>query len=194
MNKKEMLEKSRAKNWNSLNDVEVAKEAILTNYSIHGDFSPTDLSKYYQGAFACLDFGCGVGRNFPLLNEKCKEVHAFDLPNMLKLMTKEDRESVKSVGDDWDTLKKINGFDVIHACLVLQHIDETYLREYLKDFVKMSDRLVLASRSYLDDDGKNVMKILLEYYDVVELTDTVEHCLTATPEEHLHFQGLFKKK
>lgn len=195
MNKEKMLNESNARLWNAFDDLEIAKEAILTGYSKTGNFHTTVLTdEYYtSNRETCLDFGCGVGRNFPILTEKYKVVHGFDLPKMLKLMPEEEKTKVELISDNWEEIR-IKKYDVIHACIVLQHIDEDYLRAYLEDFTNMSDSLILSGRSYLDDYYKNVLKIVLDYYEVVTLSDDLQHCLTADIKEHLHYCCLLKRK
>ena len=196
VNKKEMLEKSNAKLWNALDNVEVAKEAILTGYSQTKNFHSTELSDdfYSLKRDTVLDFGCGLGRNFNVLKSKYKVVDGFDLPNMLKMMSNDAKKQVDLISDDWNVIRN-KKYDCIHACLVLQHIDEKYLREYLNDFIKMSKFLVIASRSYLDDNYKNIFSIIKEYYDVEKISEvTEEQCLNANIEDHLHFNMLLKNK
>ena len=189
-----MLTQSRAKIWNNATDVDEAKDWIFSGYKDTKDFSPTILDEsYYPKVETCLDFGCGVGRNFDVLKTKFFSIDAFDLPNMLRFMTQEDREKVRITYDNWNDVK-INKYDIIHACLVLQHIDEEYLRSYLKNFVDMSELLLLVGRSYLDDNLKNVLKIVLEYYNILKISSPKELCLSVDPSEHHHYTCLLKRK
>ena len=104
-----------------------------------------------------------------------------------------ENPKVNLLTSDWETISQ-KKYNLIHACLVLQHIDEIYLREYLKDFFKMSSYLLIASRSYLDDDKKNILTILLEYCEIVHISTSIKEVIHARYENEVHFHALLFKK
>jgi len=109
-----------------------------------------------------LDFGCGVGRNTVGMLELSKKwiVTAYDNPNMIARGRKFYGERLQNdrlqMVSDWNeiiedkTIEK-NTFDAIFCCLVLQHIDQFQLRDYLADFAGLTNRLFVCGRRGLDE-------------------------------------------
>jgi SAM-dependent methyltransferase len=105
-----------------------------------------------------LDFGCGVGRNFPYLNAIAGHVTGFDLPPMIERCRALATQPVDRLDDDWPRLRAAR-FDLIFASLVLQHIEPDVCRSYLTDFAHMAPRVYLLTR--LDNDfGPNVLDLV----------------------------------
>ena len=48
-----------------------------------------------------LDFGCGIGRNFSFLKERCEELVAFDIPEMVTACRKFSNFDGIEITDDW---------------------------------------------------------------------------------------------
>src|SRR5262245_14098624 len=63
-----------------------------------------------------LDFGCGLGRNFPCVRTLGRHVAGFDLPPMIA-RCRELGEQVDLLSDDWQDIKS-RRFDLIFASLV----------------------------------------------------------------------------
>lgn len=181
--------------WNNITSTEEAKGLILDAY-LHGKPFEGWLygdEFYPEKKDTTLDFGCGIGRNANALKAKFKSVDAFDLPGMITLMPDQTREVYSTVSSDWNEVKQ-KRYNCIHASLVFQHINEDSLRVYLKDMIKMSDWLLMASRTYLDDNKKNLMHVILEYYDIVVLNESLHKILVAPPEHEIHFVTLMRAK
>jgi len=75
-----------------------------------------------------LDFGCGVGRVLLPFAEGAREVVGVDIsPSMLaEARTNSDAHALRNVAlvRSDDTLSAVEGsFDLVHSCIVLQHIE-----------------------------------------------------------------------
>lgn len=111
-----------------------------------------------------LDFGCGVGRNFPCVRTLGRHVAAFDLPPMVA-RCRELAEPVDLLSDDWNEMKA-RRFDLIFGSLVLQHIEVEAVRAYLADFATMAPVTYLLTRNNSD--------FLVNVLDLVAETDAFE--------------------
>ena len=120
-----------------------------------------------------LDFGCGVGRNSAALSKNFKKVFAYDLPNMINLVPIKNKLSNIDYTSDWEAVKS-NKFDVVLASLVFQHIHDQELFEYLKDLSQITDKIILTSRTWIDDTNSNVLDIVQEFFNV-EVLGKVEN-------------------
>jgi len=125
-----------------------------------------------------LDFGCGVGRNFPCVRTFGRHVAGYDLPPMIA-RCRELAPPVDLLSDDWNALKA-RRFDLIFASLVLQHIEVDVVRGYLADFAQMAPVTYLLTRNS-SDFGVNVLDLVAESraFDAGECT-VVDH----DPETH----------
>jgi SAM-dependent methyltransferase len=161
-------------------DPDDLRERILSGYKTGKPFTP------YVPTIALpspidhvLDFGCGVGRNFPYLKSIARRVVGFDLAPMIERCRALAAEPVDLLSDDWSQIRA-RRFDVIVAALVLQHIASGACREYLLDFARMAPATYLLTR--VDNDfGANVFELIAET-GVFEADDCtrVEH----DPETH----------
>jgi hypothetical protein len=123
-----------------------------------------------------LDFGCGIGRNTFALADKFKIMtYAYDFPNMIKLLEGDPRYENYSnitVFNTWGICRHLY-VDAIFCCITLQHIDIPDIRNYLIDFLSMTDNLYVHGRSYSDFpvDGKKELlyPILMENWKVVDI-------------------------
>lgn len=121
------------------------RELILTGFKDGKPFTP------YQPTIALpspidwvLDFGCGLGRNFPVVRTLGRHVAGFDLPPMIA-RCRELGEPVDLLSDDWNDVKA-RRFDLIFSSLVLQHIEVDAVRAYLADFARMAPHTYLLTR------------------------------------------------
>lgn len=107
-----------------------------------------------------LDFGCGLGRNFPFLETVAERVTGFDLPPMVARCRELGVAARVTLSDDWSSLRQ-QRFDVVYAALVLQHVDTDRCREYLRDLARMTPVVYLLSRSDTDF-GQNLFELVAE--------------------------------
>jgi SAM-dependent methyltransferase len=121
-----------------------------------------------------LDFGCGVGRNFPYLKTVAQHVVGFDLPPMIARCRTLAADSVDMLSDAWSDVSSRH-FDIIFAALVLQHVEPEPCRRYLADFARMAPITYLLTRLQ-SDFGENVLRIAGDsgLFDIEECAE-VEH-------------------
>lgn len=111
----------------------------------------------YLRKYRVLDFGCGIGRNIPLLlNDKHLEVYGYDFENMIegakRYLGQKKFEQVKWIKPPLDNIK--GKFDLIIAFLVLQHLTEKEVKEILDKFISILNEdgmLYVYGRWYLED-------------------------------------------
>jgi SAM-dependent methyltransferase len=105
-----------------------------------------------------LDFGCGLGRNFPYLVSVARRVTGFDLrPMIARCRTRPTAPSV-TLSDDWDAVRR-EQFDLIFASLVLQHLDTPSIEARLADVARMAPLTYLLTRAR-SDAGDSVLDVV----------------------------------
>jgi cyclopropane fatty-acyl-phospholipid synthase-like methyltransferase len=173
--------------------IEDAGDLILTGYTgefkdmpVYDEVMSLTKSSNEHGQYA-LDFGCGVGRNTVALAKDYKKVVGFDLPSMLSLVPSENKLNNILYTSDWNTVKSFK-FDVVLASLVFQHIDDIELHEYLEDLVKMTNKIVLHSRTWIDHSDSEVLPIVEKYF----IIDSIDY--TRDPNNPIddHFIAVLK--
>jgi 2-polyprenyl-3-methyl-5-hydroxy-6-metoxy-1,4-benzoquinol methylase len=168
-----------------------AGDLILTGYV--GELK--DMPVYEEVIDLCkngkkaLDFGCGVGRNTFALSKNYNHVIGYDLPSMISLVPEENKPDNVDYTSDWDSLKDLR-FDMVLASLVLQHIEDQELNNYLHDLALMTDNLVLHSRTWIDHSNNLVLPIVEKYFRIDQINYTKDPNNPADD----HFIGSFKKK
>ena len=143
------------------------KEKILTGYLEDPrvwDASGCDhLRDFEQLDFgSVLDFGCGLGRNFPSLKEVFDHVDGYDLPPMIERLESDEpslASSVRLISSDWAAIKE-RRYDLVVATLVFQHVFERELITYLSDIAAMSPYLWVETRNWNDDRRKSNLEII----------------------------------
>lgn len=131
-------------------DADELRERILTGYKSGKPFTPyVPTISLPPAVESVLDFGCGLGRNFPYLKTIALRVEAFDLPAMIARCQALATEQVTSLSSDWADVRR-RRYDLIFASLVLQHIDTDDCRKYLADFATMAPHLYLLTRTHTD--------------------------------------------
>ena len=116
-----------------------------------------------------LDFGCGIGRNtfYFGLSHPNWNVVGYDNKYMISKINDFYKIHYNNIvfptnvvfSDDWDNLKG-KKFDVIFCSLVLQHIYEHALEEYISHFKEMTHKLIVSGRRFNDDSGKSTWEII----------------------------------
>ena len=135
------------------------REHILTGYKSGKPFTPYVPTIQLPATFgSVLDFGCGVGRNFPYLKSVARQVSGFDLPPMISRCRALATESVDVLSDDWIEISS-RPFDLIFAALVMQHVEPDSCRLYLADFARMAPLTYLLTRLQ-SDFGENVLRMV----------------------------------
>ncbi|HJR58914.1 MAG TPA: class I SAM-dependent methyltransferase [Vicinamibacterales bacterium] len=132
-------------------DPDDVREHILTGYKSGKPFTPYEPTIRLPACETVLDFGCGLGRNFPYLNRLAARVSGFDLPPMIARCRALGADPAVRLHDDWTALRA-HRFDLVFASLVLQHIDPVACRTYLADFARMAPCVYLLTRAESDFD------------------------------------------
>ncbi|MCY4658551.1 MAG: class I SAM-dependent methyltransferase [Acidobacteria bacterium] len=159
------------------------REAILTGYLDGKPFSPYAPLLEMPRLERVLDFGCGLGRNFPYLRSAAHQVVGFDLEQMLQRCRLEvDHDGVELTAD-WPWVRRQH-FDCVFACLVLQHIAPDDLRTYLSDFATMAPWLYVLSRGRSDFGGGVFQEIASTGTFTGTVCNVVEHDPTAHGLKH----------
>lgn len=169
---------SGRKEWESIaatSHPDELRERIFTGYKTGKPFTP------YVPTIALppliewvLDFGCGVGRNFPYLKSVARHVAGFDLESMIARCRSLATETVDLLSSDWEDVSG-RQFDLVFASLVLQHVETDACRTYLADFARMSRSIYVITRLQ-SDFGANVLGLVTEsgLFEVRECAE-VEH-------------------
>jgi hypothetical protein len=143
------------------------RERILTGFKDGKPFTPYVPTLPLPAPLdTVLDFGCGLGRNFPYLKSVAREVVGFDLPEMIDRcrrvspfaagMTSISSSTTPRLHDqsrtpdfllssDWEVVRTIR-FDLVFASLVLQHIPKDWCAKALDDFAMIAPAVYLLAR------------------------------------------------
>ena len=140
-------------------DADELRERILTGFKSGKPFTPYVPTIHLPAPLdRVLDFGCGVGRNFPYLRSVAASVAGYDLPPMIERCRALAGVPVDLLSDDWNEVRA-RRFDLIFASLVLQHIESNGCRSYLADFARMSPVVYLLTRAD-SDFGDNMLDLI----------------------------------
>lgn len=122
------------------------RERILTGFKGGKPFTPYVPTLPLPSPLgAVLDFGCGLGRNFPFLSSIASRVVGFDLPEMIGRCRVAGAAGADELSSDWDAVRATS-FDLVFASLVLQHVPEDWCRKALDDFAAMAPVTYLLAR------------------------------------------------
>ena len=131
-------------------DADELRERILTGYKAGKPFTPYVPTLTLPSPLeSALDFGCGLGRNFPYLKTVTSRVEGYDLPSMIERCRTLATEPVSDLTSDWAEVRN-RRYALIFASLVLQHIDTDECRRYLADFTRMAPYVYLLTRTKTD--------------------------------------------
>jgi SAM-dependent methyltransferase len=142
-------------------DPDEVRERILTGYKDGKPFTPYVPTLSLPSPIGrVLDFGCGLGRNFPYLTRIARSVSGFDLPPMIDRCRALAPERVDFLTSDWSELAATR-FDLVFASLVLQHIEPGPTRTFLRDFARMAGAVYLLTRTRTDFE-ENIFDVISE--------------------------------
>ena len=142
-------------------DADQLREQILTGFKSGKPFTPyVPTLALPSPLHSVLDFGCGLGRNFPYLTSLGASVTGFDLPPMIERCRTLAPAQVERLSDDWAEIRA-SRFDLIFASLVLQHVETDACRAYLRDFARMASHVYLLTRTQTDF-GVNLLQLVAE--------------------------------
>jgi 2-polyprenyl-3-methyl-5-hydroxy-6-metoxy-1,4-benzoquinol methylase len=142
-------------------DADQLREQILTGFKAGKPFTPYVPTLAMPSPLrSVVDFGCGLGRNFPYLASTGASVTGFDLPPMIERCRTLAPAPVERLTGDWAEVRA-GSFDLIFASLVLQHIETDACRAYLRDFAAMTSHVYLLTRTQTDF-GVNLLQLVAE--------------------------------
>lgn len=147
------------------------KDRILTGFKNGKPFTPYVPTLALPAVQSVLDFGCGLGRNFPYLATIASEVVGYDLPEMIERCRTASPVPVHLLTGDWNGVIGMH-FDLVFASLVLQHIPTPQIERYAADIARLAPLTYLLSRG-TTDGGDNVFDILVRS-SLFELSDCTE--------------------
>ena len=156
------------------------RERILTGFKSGKPFTPYVPTLELPAALGrVLDFGCGLGRNFPYLKTVSRHVTGFDLPPMIDRCRVAAPDRIDALSSDWNALRA-ERFDLIFVSLVLQHLDEAWCAAALADFARMAPLTYLITRGQ-GDFPFNVLDLVARS-GLFDATD----CLEVDHDERTH--------
>lgn len=161
--------------WDAIQDydLDTLSNLIVSGRTVKEALPDHWLFKYLGNSMyglKIMDFGCGFGRNtFQMgLANPLWTIVGYD--NEVMISKTSEYYSVhysdpapKNIWfiSNWEELKK-QKFDTIFCCLVLQHIYEDVLKQYISDFKKMTSKLVVSGRRFNDDVNRRSTWRILE--------------------------------
>jgi hypothetical protein len=146
-------------------DDDELRERILTGYKAGKPFTPyVPTVAMPRPIRAALDFGCGLGRNFPYLTSVAIRVDGFDLPPMIERFRQVQPDTAVSHTSDWE-----------FGSLVLQHIETAACVQFLADFSRISPHTYLLTRGHSDFDVSILDLVADSDLFDVEACAAVEH-------------------
>jgi SAM-dependent methyltransferase len=126
------------------------RERILTGFKDGKPFTPYVPTIALPAPLGpVLDFGCGLGRNFPYLRSVAARVVGYDLPPMIDRCREVAPAGADLLSSDWDAVSAMR-FDLVFASLVLQHIPEATCRDAAAQFARMAPATYLLARGQGD--------------------------------------------
>lgn len=147
-----------------------------------------------------LDFGVGMGRNFPYLKTLFKNVHGFDTEPMIGNLKQRDGFG-ENLYFDWSEATQ-RKYDLVYESVVMQHIPPQEVIHRLYQISTISKYFVSWTRSYNDylrnfqhkKFGVNIASLIssLDAFEVIECSvdlDVAKKLMNET-----HYKILYKSK
>ena len=150
--------------WRSIaetaDDAEL-RERILTGFKDGKPFAPYVPTIPLPAPLGrVLDFGCGVGRNFPYLKDIAAHVTGFDLPPMIDRCRRLAPVPADALSSDWTALEA-ERFDLVFASLVLQHLATDAARARMDDFARIAPAVYVITRRD-GDFGADMLRLIAD--------------------------------
>lgn len=199
------LPSSNATDLNSQAWTEIARRPLETIKGYMLASYPDDMNFHadaFNGLFkspekigSILDFGCGIGRNFPALRDRCRRLCGYDIPEMIAACVNHCDDHPVELTDDWGTVVG-REYDLIVASFAFQHIEpvET-LHFYIESLSTVTDYLYVAGRHWRDGPGSdNILKLVMDSgrFELVRCSPAKERVLGVGPGGELHVEALFR--
>ena len=147
------------------------KDRILTGFKDGKPFTSYVPTLALPPVQSVLDFGCGLGRNFPFLASIAPRVVGYDLPEMVERCREASPVAVSLLTGDWGAVSTMR-FDLVFASLVLQHIPRVEIERYAAGIAGMAPVTYMLSRG-VTDAGDNVFDILVRS-GLFDMSDCME--------------------
>ena len=126
------------------------RERILTGFKEGKPFTPYVPTIALPAPLgSVLDFGCGLGRNFPYLRSVASRIVGYDLPAMIERCREVAPDAADLLSSDWDEVAGMR-FDLVFASLVLQHIPKATCLDAVANFARMAPATYLLARGQGD--------------------------------------------
>lgn len=148
----------------------------------------------------CLDFGCGVGRLvIPLagLSDKVVGVDVSDymLTEAASNCRKRNIENVTFIKSDDDLTRLAGSFNLVHSCLVLQHIPKPRGMRLVNALLRhLEPGGVIAIQFYYQCDAPRAIRALVKLRYKLPIANTIRNLILdrplAEPAMQLHTYGL----
>lgn len=173
--------------------IDDVREMILSGYKEGKPFAPDNLLLRWPFAHrghTILDFGCGLGRNWPLLRPKCSMLYYHDTPEMRDRMF---AHTTRYLDVAWNQTPP--HVDVVYASLVLQHL---HRRDW--SFLDLSHAfLYVYGRARHDHSAHSTFSLIPSHYycmaaynhSALRYTSYLD--LVSDTSEH-HYEAIFRRE
>jgi hypothetical protein len=125
------------------------REAILAGYAQGKPFEPDALRvRFPPGLHSIIDWGCGLGRNWPLLRQHARTIYAYDRCAMLV------RAMRQPIPDDvipTQFIHTLQPVDMVFMSLVLQHVERADIVDVWRNLPR--HRFLLVHGRARHDEG-----------------------------------------
>lgn len=133
--------------------LEFVKRKITGVHGFHPNYCSPALSHVFQFTTAeadepiAVDFGCGLGRNGPLLKHFFPRVVGLDLPEMLqRLRSEQGGRGAQAYSRLVSDIDAVGDVCLIYDSVVLQHIiDESYLKPLVDSISRIQSLITIVS-------------------------------------------------
>ena len=135
----------------------------------------------------CVDFGCGVGRLVIPLAGVSEKVVGIDVSNHMLAeaaanCARKNIENVSFVKSDDDLTELTGSYDLIHSCLVLQHIPTKRGMRLLKALLRhLEPGGVVAIQFYFDCNAPRLIRALVKLRYKLPIANSARNLVRGRP-------------